>query len=328
MRPFVASAGVHCRAYSLGLQRVMADFGADDSFQEAVKKVREHYGIEVPESGVRVITESHAQTIQEQQQTASHLPGGGVARVIAETDRSFVPVVKLSEGATGDKRKTRRVDWREARLSVARLDGAVAKHYNATLESVDEAGAQLLDCVIAVGGGTQTKVHCVGDGATWIVRQVLGKVGSGASYLIDFYHLSEYLAQAGEAITGWEKDEWVRCQQQRMKENRVGEVLAELKPHLEGAEPEAGQAATGVRACDRYIRNRIEYLDYQGALKAGLPIGSGEVESGHRTVIQARLKISGAWWKEGNAEKMLRLRVCRANGEWESYWERVRQAAA
>src|SRR2546429_6019194 len=33
-----------------------------------------------------------------------------------------------------------------------------------------------------------------------------------------------------------------------------------------------------VRACFRYISNRTQFLDYKGALAAGLPIGSGEIE--------------------------------------------------
>ena len=57
-----------------------------------------------------------------------------------------------------------------------------------------------------------------------------------------------------------------------------------------------------------------------GSPTAGLPIGSGEIESAHRYVIQIRLKIAGAWWKIENAEKMLALRVMRANGDWEKYW--------
>jgi hypothetical protein len=55
---------------------------------------------------------------------------------------------------------------------------------------------------------------------------------------------------------------------------------------------------------------------------------TGEVEGGHRRAIQKRLKLSGAWWKEENAEKMLALRVIRANDEWQSYWSEARQAAA
>ena len=69
-------------------------------------------------------------------------------------------------------------------------------------------------------------------------------------------------------------------------------------------------------------------LDYQGALEKGLPIGSGEIESGNKSVIQSRLKIPGAWWKEENAKKMVALRVNRANGDWNSYWQQQRQANA
>jgi hypothetical protein len=83
-----------------------------------------------------------------------------------------------------------------------------------------------------------------------------------------------------------------------------------------------------VRACYRYIANRPKFLDYKSALEAGLPIGSGEIESAHRYVIQSRLKISGAWWKKENAQKMLALRTLRANGDWDRYWSDLGQKAA
>ena len=83
-----------------------------------------------------------------------------------------------------------------------------------------------------------------------------------------------------------------------------------------------------VRACYRYISNRPDFLDYQGALAAGLPIGSGAIESAHRYVIQSRLKRAGAWWTLDNLDNMLVLRVLRANREWEDYWSQVDQKAA
>ena len=63
-------------------------------------------------------------------------------------------------------------------------------------------------------------------------------------------------------------------------------------------------------------------------MAAGLPIGSGEIESAHRYVIQIRLKIAGAWWKIENLDKMLALRVLRANGGWGDYWSSIDQRAA
>ena len=69
--------------------------------------------------------------------------------------------------------------------------------------------------------------------------------------------------------------------------------------------------------------NRPGQSDYKEAEEKGLPIGSGEIESAHRYIVQKRLKISGAWRKENNAENMLSLRVLRANGGWESYWKKA-----
>src|SRR5206468_3392829 len=149
--------------------------------------------------------------------------------------------------------------------------------------------------------------------------------GERGSYLLDFYHVSEYLSAAGEQIAPMDAGSWREQQQGRLKENRLDEVLAELREHLEPVGTR--EEDTPVRACCRYLNNHREQLDYKSALEKGLPIGSGEIESGHRHVIQARLKRPGAWWKEKNAEKMLALRVARANFEWESYWERQRQGA-
>src|SRR5205085_8742997 len=132
---------------------------------------------------------------------------------------------------------------------------------------VSVAGAQLLECARRAGAGQQSQIHCVGDGAGWIVRQVAERFSGRANYLIDFYHVSEYLAKAGEAISR-APSAWRRKQQERLKSNRVGKVLAELTPHLEEEEDEEGQAP--VRACWRYLSNRLANLDYQGAIAAGL----------------------------------------------------------
>jgi hypothetical protein len=50
------------------------------------------------------------------------------------------------------------------------------------------------------------------------------------------------------------------------------------------------------------------------------------IESGHRHVIQQRLKLAGSWWKEPHAEAMLGLRVARANHLWDHYWSTAKPA--
>ena len=103
-----------------------------------------------------------------------------------------------------------------------------------------------------------------------------------------------------------------------MKNNEFEKVIQHLAIHLEPVEVENSKAP--VRACHRYLSNRKDQLDYKGAIEKGLPIGSGEIESAHRYVIQKRLKLPGAWWITDNVESMLRLRVVRANDDWQEYW--------
>jgi hypothetical protein len=116
-------------------------------------------------------------------------------------------------------------------------------------------------------------------------------------------------------------------QKHHLKANQTEAVLDALAPFLEQDRSRLREQAP-VQACYRYIDNRPGQFDYQGALAAVLPIGSGQVESAHRYVIQDRLKPAGAWWKEENAAKMLALRAVRANNEWDSYWQNLQLAAA
>ena len=333
IRPFSPSAEVKGRECSAGLQRAMVDFGADHPFAGACTQLHEHYGIEVPVSAVRMTTLQHgaAMLAQENEQKPRHeLRGAGVAVVIAEMDGSMLPVVETGESKPGetapDRRKTRQVSWKEARLCLAHTPGSVTPAFGATLGSVEEAGERLAVCVGEAGGGNQTKIHGVGDGAVWITEQMEQQFGVQAQYLVDFYHLCDYLAAAAEAIAGPDKKSaWMEEKKNWLKENRWPKVLESLRPFLEESSVDA-QAP--VRACFRYISNRSSFLDYKSALAAGLPIGSGEIESAHRYIMQKRLKISGAWWKLENLSKMLALRVVRANQGWEQYWRSVQQEEA
>jgi hypothetical protein len=329
LRPFAVAAGVRSRDYSGPLQRVLVDFGAEESFGRAVERVREHYGIEVPASAVRRQTEAHGAVLQKQQEEARLTelgPEPGVAVLITEIDGSMVPLVTTGagahEGGVADKRKTRQLHWAEARLCLARAPERVTARYGACLGSVAEAGEVWLDCAIRAGAGAQTHLHGVGDGAEWIAGQMAERFGEQGTYLCDFYHVSEYLGAAAVA----EGRAWLHWAQRRLKANEVEPVLAELRARLEPAG--VAEAEAPVRRCLRYLENRRAQLGYQAALQAGLPIGSGEIESGHRSVMQERLKLSGAWWAEENARKMLALRVTRANGEWHAYWQQQGKAGA
>ena len=320
MRPFCEQAQIGHREYSLPLQRALTDFGADHSFVVASQKMQEHYGVELPASSVRCCTLAHAQGSGAVEHQA---PKRQVQTLVTEMDGTMLPIV-ATKGEPGlDGRKGKELFWREARLCLARPVDAVDAVYGATFGTVQVAGWLWHQVAGGAGLGPNTRVHGLGDGATWIVNTFHEQFGAGkdsrAAYMIDFHHVSDYLAAAAHVVAPQGNKEWLHQQQGLLRQSKVSEVLWALEPHLEPAE----QKEAPVRSAHDYISERKEYMDYAGALLAGLPIGSGEVEGGHRHVLQRRLKIPGAWWLERNAEAMLQLRTVRANGDWDNYWTQI-----
>lgn len=323
IRPFAQSAGVQARSCSRRLQRAVTDMGADLPYARVVEKMREHHGIVIGESTIRKVTLWHAQKIHERSQG---LPQGLPNKVapkqifIAEMDGTMVPTVKIDTNQD-DRRKGKTVQWEEAKVSLAHVQDSKDVVYAATLTGdVDTAGKQLRACAKKAGFCAGHQVHGVGDGAPWIAKQFKKQFGAQGSYLLDFYHVCEYLSPAAKAIENDSATQhaWLEKQKDRLKNQGVDTVLNELQSHLEP--PETVDENAPVRKCWRYLGERQNQLDYKHAIDLGLPIGSGEIESAHRYVIQERLKLPGAWWKDSNAEYMLSLRSSRANGEWAAYW--------
>ena len=195
----------------------------------------EHYGVELSSSTIREITFQHgARLLEQQKQLITELgPEAGLKQLITQTDGSMVPIVENSP-KSADKRKNKSLMWAEARLSLARDVGSVTPRVAATMEESQQAGAVWLDCVKRAGGGRKTKIHCVGDGAGWIIEQARQRFKQQSSYLIDFYQVSEYLAAAAAVIGGEKAAVWLEKRQERLKDNRVSEVIEQLLPHIEG----------------------------------------------------------------------------------------------
>jgi hypothetical protein len=159
------------------------------------------------------------------------------------------------------------------------------------------------------GEGIHTPIHGVGDGATWIVGLFREQFRERGTYTLDLFHVCEYLAAAAQ-ITA-EAKSYVRTMNALLLENRSAEMLCDLRARLEpvGIPDEQATMHTAIR----YLDNRLDQLDYQSGKSRGLPVGSGMIESGHKHVLQALLKIAGDSWHRPNAERIAKLRVHRQN---------------
>ncbi len=311
-RPFCQILGLAHRDYSLRLQRAMTDFGAEESFQRAAQRLEEHYGISLSSEAIRQQTLQHGKAIA----AIAPLRAAAAEVIVTEMDGSLIPVVQPAQ--SGDKRKGKTLAWREVRVCCARAVGRERRLYGATLGSLESCSLLWEQTARYAGLNAKTQVHGVGDGAPWILEKFKENFAPQGEYLLDFYHVSEYLAAAAKAIVGEKKARgWLRRQQGRLLNNQLPKVLRSLGSHLE---PEKGPQETPVADARRYLDQRRDHLDYQRARGRKLPIGSGEIESTHRHLIQKRLKLSGSWWKETNAQAMITLRAARANLCWKSYW--------
>lgn len=308
---------------------MVTDFAADVPFAQAMDKLVEHYGVLLGESTIRRVAQGHAREMFETSKPQEAWPQEpGCEVVIAQMDGGMVPIVE-PDPAQADQRKGKRLQWKEAKICLAHPQGSRSLAYGGTLQGdVDEAGRQLFDCARRAGFGSRSHLHAVGDGAEWIAAQVEERFGAQGAYLVDFYHVCDYLGAAAKAIHPQEQAgaEWMSAQKERLKSRRAAEVVQALQGHVEGAQVQDLEAP--VRCCHRYLGQRLHQLDYQQALARELPIGSGEIESAHRYVVQQRLKRAGAWWRAANAEHMLALRLNRANGRWSEYWAHDSKLAA
>ncbi len=324
LRPFAGAVGVSARGKSRRLQRALCDFGAEHSFAQSNRRLREHYGFELNASAVREATLGHA--VQVSARLGKHyaesfrtLPRKGPAHVVAETDGSFLCTVEPGRRRKGPRPR----EWKEIRLSAARAQGTLEAHYAAGFHSVAETGRRWGHCARDAGWALESRIHVVADGAEWIALQSREVFGDQADVLVDFYHVSQYLAAAAAVCRPKSPRSWLHTQQKRLRRGMPLRVLEAMEPF---AEAEDDGDDPPVRAALRYLRHRLESLDYPGAISRDLPIGSGLIESGHKHVLQARLKKAGSAWLPANADALAQLRVLRANQQWDAYWEDQRAA--
>ena len=321
IRPFSQQAEILNRGCSIPLQRIVTDFGADIPFGQVPEKLKEHYGIEVGVTTITRITERHAHIFhQHAEWSVAKNETGQDRSVIVQMDGSMVPVV-ISNPEQKDKRKGKTLQWNEVKLCLAHQQGSKRTCFGGSFSGgVAQAGIALHQCAVAAGFNSKNPVHAVGDGAKWITDQIEEQFGADGAYLVDFYHVCEYLAEAA-ARCATDTRTWMEEQKSLLKSNQHKHVRLNLMPHIEP--PECEDQNAPVRRAFRYLSNRVEQLDYQGAIAKDLPIGSGEIESAHRYIIQQRLKRAGSWWTPENVDGMLAMRLARANQRWGDYWATV-----
>ena len=181
----------------------------------------------------------------------------------------------------------------------------------------EEEFAEGLKKIKAAGLIPEDKIRLciIGDGAPWIWNKPR-EIFPNAREVLDYYHCSEYIHAIANVQYGKgsrKAQQWVEATFTRLFHNNVDDVIRGLKI-MEAVSSEAEKTITDVI---RYLSNRKGRVDYGKAKRAGYHIGSGAIESANKFIGHVRLKRSGAWWYETNANNILKLRCAKYNGTYD-----------
>jgi hypothetical protein len=290
-------------------------------FRRAAEVLASLTGVQVSEATARRWTEAAGEAacaVQDEQADTIRetLPPAplGAERLLVSADGAFVP---LLHG-----------EWAEAKLLVI---GEV------TTDSVGEPQTRALTYFAQVAEAEtfsqaalvethQRGVECaevvcaVLDGAEWL-QGLVDDHRPDAVRILDFAHAAGYVSQIGQAVQAAGTalaQTWLTKQLHALKHDGPAQVLSDLRV-LAGAHPYLEE----VQGALAYLEKREGQMQYPTYQAVGWPIGSGSVESGHKVVMQARLKGAGMHWNRTHVNPLLALRTVECNDRWRLGWADV-----
>ena len=306
-----------------GFVRLLSLAGAASSYEKATEYLWEMGRIATSRTTMERVTEEQGEQAQAYLRAREAQGGAGL---LTEVDR---PPERLYVEMDGTCAPTRE-GWKEVKVGcVFEQEGErrTKAYYTAGFESVEEFLPRLKGVAQVRGLAQAREVVVLGDGAAWIWGRVPELLGRPVREIVDWYHAKERIyriAALSFGETSAEGQAWARQSEAELWEGKPEEVVQRLKR----LRPKGSEAKTLVRQSIGYFADNAERMRYDRFRKEGYWIGSGVIESGCKHVIGERLKQAGMRWNREHAEKVLALRVLRASGLWERFWEQKRPKAA
>ena len=325
--PLDHQLGLGADSLSGGLEKALCLLAAHMPLETAVATVRRLLRVEVDDNTVqravlRVGTELSARQERRAEQVwqAAEPP-----KMEAEEPpgRLYISV----DGTTAHLQE----GWKEAKVAaiyeteaVAQDDGptivrAVDIPYVVSFEDAPTFARYVYLEAARRGLEEAAEVIVLGDGAEWIWNRI-ARFCDRPVEIVDFYHASEHVWHAGQALYGEgteATEEWVTLRLKELLEKGPSSLLSSLWAA-------AGQASAEARETMRreinYFAKHKERMRYPVLREANYHIGSGSVESACKRIIGARLKQAGMIWTPEGAEAMAQLRTTILSKRWDEFW--------
>lgn len=166
-----------------------------------------------------------------------------------------------------------------------------------------------------------------GDPHQWsllegMALRILETATGGVTYLLDFYHAADYVKQAANAVEGVDTSAarvLAAAWREQLKEFEDGPELV-LKSMRYYRDRETGQCDT------KTLGSAIQFLakqaaqgrmEYAAARAANRPIGTGVVEAAAKTVVNTRMKRSGARFSQHGGQTVMIFRTALLSGRFD-----------
>jgi len=314
------------------VERRILDFGVNDTFSEAAERWEVHYGWSISENMVRRVVERVGRMREECEpevlrEELQEVPQEGPRLVVVGADGSMIP--------------TRGEDtWREAKVAVISREEEVIEanqectpeqrqaRYVAVVGPPEEMKGELAAALKAHGANKAQHVVWLGDGAAWVWK-LAERLCPQATQVLDWRHAQQYVVECGKALFG-ENDAclsvWRNTAETLLWRGETEVLPRELEAclFLCGTAEEKEAIVT----LKRYCGNNAQRMQYAKFREAGLPVGSGIVESAHRHVLQQRMKRAGQHWLPQRAHRMARLRAAYRTAGPKGFHGAIHAAAA
>lgn len=153
--------------------------------------------------------------------------------------------------------------------------------------------------------------------------------------LLDFFHVTEYLANVSYAAYPGKADKakrtlWLNgcCKQLKHDVGAVERLITEMEKFTQ-KKSLTKTIRENLASALTYFINHRHMMNYPAHIEKDLPIGSGVTEAACKTLVKQRLCGSGMRWKNKGAKVILSLRaIVQSKGRWQQFWEKIDQYGA
>ena len=219
--------------------------------------------------------------------------------------------------------------WREPRVLVIDIldehgqpDRLRLPLYDVLIGDAEAIWALLIGYLRLLGAAYADVVEFIADGAEWMWKRV-GRLCTLAEIpaakvveVLDFYHASQYLSETIATCRNLPKAQrqalYKRLRHALRHQTNGVEVVQEALRALA-----TSQRSKAILRALGYLETHAHRMRYVTLEARKLPIGSGQVESAVRRVINLRFKAPGSFWTATTVSGLMHLRAAFKAGRWD-----------